>query len=486
MRCCLGLGGLLGVSLGACAAPVEVPAGGYVEVVLPAPATTDGLADIRVADVPVAEFAVDADGAVTALVQGSPLRGKADVVYTYADGSEEVLRNAVEVIGSDEPVLERVVAVGASLTMGVQGGIPSRHGQLHAPTLQVAQALGAYHPMPLLIDPLLEPITASDLGPAPACEVPGVTGHIASQVPRLVTLLAAETGRATYEQARVTPGLTPYNVAVGGSNVSAIVDGVTPGQADELVTGGLVYGGDRIFGTRPEGNQLDMITDIGPTLILNTDFYGNDIIGAILSREVIDETLLTPEDELGANMDRVVEALAGTGAEVFLPTLPRPTLLPATAGATRKEIAAAREQALEDGEDPDAAEAATAADIEARIAVILDRWRFGEERLRSLADQYDNVHVVELAAETELLAQEPPTLAGEDLSLGKLGGLLSTDDLHFSDTGYAFTARVILRALEDELGVSYTPVDLEAVYRGDPYSAPALRTAGVDPADCTP
>ena len=133
---------LLLCALAACTAPVEVPAAGYVEVELPAVDAGTEIGRIVVAGVPVARFSVGSDGAVTALVQGSPNVGRGDVVYTLADGSTVEHRRAVEVVGSDDPLLQRVVAVGASLTMGVQGGTPVANGQLHAPSLQVAQAVG--------------------------------------------------------------------------------------------------------------------------------------------------------------------------------------------------------------------------------------------------------------------------------------------------------------------------------------------------------
>jgi len=474
---------LVGLAAG-CAAPIEVPASGYVDVTLPPPALSSEITGVLVAGVPAASIRTDESGEVTVLVQGSPERGRADVVYVHADGQEEVLKRAVEVVGSEDPVLDRVVAVGASLTMGVQGGIPLRHGQLHAPTLQVAQALGAYHPVPLLVDPLLEPIRPEDLGPAPACIVPDVAGNVASQVPGIINRFAQDDGEATYSDARVTPDLVVYNLGVGGSNVGSIVDGATPGALDESITGGMVYGGDDLFGRRPEGSQYELLLEIEPTVILNTDLYGNDIIGAILASGTIKPSRMTDADVLGQDIDRVTADLAATGAQVFLPTLPRPTLLPATEASRQAEIEQARQDAIDKGEDADAAAEATAADIDARLDVILERWAFANERLRTQVALYDNVHLVDLAAATEELGADPPVLDGEQLVLGKLGGLLSTDDLHFSDTGYAFVADVILERMEEELGVSATPIDLEAVYKGDPYSAKNLREAGVDPVDC--
>lgn len=469
----------------ACSKPVEMSAAGYADLTLWPPIENEPVESVMIAGVPAADIRTEADGSVTVLAQGSPNAGIQDISWTFGDGSTFTQRKAVEVIGREEPLLRRVVAIGASLTMGVQAGIPVRRGQLHAPTLQVAQALDAFHPIPLLIDPLFDPIEVDDFAGPPNCRAPNVNGHIASQVPQLVTRLAEKTGQATYNSALETPGLTVHNYAFGGATVGALADGVEPGRIDQRVTGGLIFGGDITFGGNPEGNQLDAIRELEPSLILNADFYGNDIIGAIVTPSGIRPANLTSESRLRNNIERVTADLASMGAEVFLPNLPDPTLLPTTWETAADEIDKTRAAAIARGDDPDEAEAAVQKDIERRLDIILDRWQAATEALETEAAKYDNVHVVDLAGLVESMRADGPTLNGQRISVDRLGGLLSTDDLHFSDTGYAIVAQALLDEIERVTGVSAEPIDLAAVHAGDPYREEALVERGLDLEACT-
>src|SRR5690606_14452507 len=94
--------------------------------------------------------------ALTFHVQGAPQPGPADLVLHTADG-DRVVRDAFVY---DPPLADvgTLAAVGASLTMGVQGGVPSQRGALMSPSAQVARALGVHHPLPLLVDGLFPSI----------------------------------------------------------------------------------------------------------------------------------------------------------------------------------------------------------------------------------------------------------------------------------------------------------------------------------------
>ena len=56
------------------------------------------------------------------------------------------------------------MALGASLTQGVQGGVPTQHGQLHSPPRYLSVQTGAYLPLPLMVDGLFPTIDAEDIG----------------------------------------------------------------------------------------------------------------------------------------------------------------------------------------------------------------------------------------------------------------------------------------------------------------------------------
>ena len=64
------------------------------------------------------------------------------------------------------------------------------------------------------------------------------------------------------------------------------------------------------------------------------------------------------------------------------------------------------------------------------------------------------------------------------LTARHFGGLLSGDDLHFSDTTYARLANEFAGAINTALGTHLPPVDLEAVLAQDPWSVAKLRAAG--------
>jgi lysophospholipase L1-like esterase len=272
-----------------------------------------------------------------------------------------------------------------------------------------------------------------------------------------------DTGEFGFQFARRDPDLTPRNLGVAGSDVHELVDGPEDLSANLLAH--LVLDPYGAFGSPPPSTPLELAVATDPTLIVSPDIIGNDVLDAITDGSPFDPTAVTPRDKFAAKLQEVIDGLAGTGAEVFLATLPSPSLLPI---ATERAQAARR------------AGVASDAEISEAIAEINAITADYNGLLRSTAAAYPNVHIVDLAAEVERLGDTPLVVRGETLTIGRFGGLVSLDGVHFTDTGYAHLANLFLKSIADNLGVVVPPIDLDAVSEGDPYSPSALRAAGLE------
>ncbi|MFZ5478295.1 MAG: SGNH/GDSL hydrolase family protein [Myxococcota bacterium] len=306
------------------------------------------------------------------------------------------------------------------------------------------------------------------LGPPPDCAVPDIAEFVYDAAQDVVLrLVDPETGEFSYRLARVDPDLAPGDVAVGGTHVAELLDG--PTELATTILAHLVYDPDGGLADPPPYAQIELVEAASPTIVLSTDLLGNDVINAILMGERIDPAAVTPYEEVEPDLREALARLAGTGAEVFVANLPRPSTLPATAERKRAEVEAGT---------------ATEAEVDARIAEI----DAAGERLNALlADEaaaYPNVHVVDLYAHTADVAANGMEVGGEQLHSGKLGGLLSLDGVHFSDVGYAAVGALFVRAINAELGTEVPEPDLAAIMETDPYALAALREAGIEPDDC--
>lgn len=477
---------LLAAALAGCQADsIQLAQTGYVWIELPIPVDVPpgAVQGVEVAGVPVAGIRVEQDR-LEILPQGAPLPGPADAVLALEGGEGVTLRRAVTYLPAADG-FERLAAVGASLSMGAQGGAITARGQLVSPSMQIARSAGAYFPAPVVVDELMRPIAPDDIGPPPSCKLPSLSSFLVGQGPRLLQRLRdPDTGIASYRQGRVSPELTVHNLAAAGSRVVDLAGSPRSDDFGVAFSSGLVYALDQPFGVAPTQSQLDILEPLDPTVVICTDLFGNDIVGGISNGEWIDVGGVTPEAELLDGIDAVVERLVATGAQVFVPTLPRPTLLPATLERTLDELAEVRDQAERRGEDPGAAVAARAEQIELRLQEILRIWELANARVTQAAAAYDTVHLVDLAREVDRVAEQPPVLNGEQLGLGKFEGLLSTDGLHFGDVGYALVAGAFVEVMERELGIELEPVDLEQVHAADPFGPGALRDAGFAIDEC--
>ena len=436
----------------------SLPATGYEAVLLDtwaADVDPESVAGVRVGGVEAYGLAVTEDGLLSAVVQGGA-PGEAAVALTGADGSVAELGVLVYEAPAD-PVFERMVGFGASVSAGTWNSAPAPAAQLAGPTFRVAQAVGAPMPLPLFREGLWEEMQIDAISPSPACTYADVGDFILGSIVRISGELSDPDGGLDFRSARETPDVEARNVAVGNLLLEHIVHGVPEDDPTFAFLQYLSFPGDAEgFGDDTGPSQIERIEALEPSLVLSLDFFGNDLVHPLLNQDHVDLSQLTDEADFAADMEELVERLAATGAEVFLGNMPRPDRLPrvTTSGFTEDEMAPVLEAVV-------------------RFNEILD----------AEAGRHSNVHVVDLYTWVE--GQLGGVAVGDQvLSFGPYGGLVSYDGLHFSDVGAALYAQFALEAIEAELGLTLPDVPVEAIAAESPFGPAAVEAAGFSVTDC--
>lgn len=402
---------------------------------------------------------------LTVTVQGAPEAGPA-TVQLWAGDAEITLEQPLTYAEPIDPRFQRLVVVGASLGMGVQSGVPNTHGQLHGPAAVLAAQLGAWVPPPLLVEGLFRQIEPEDLGPPPDCALPDITALAASAAAESMALMRdPDSGEFGFYHARIDPDIEVHNLAVGGSTVCDVVNG--PGDFGENFVSALVYEPYDALGETVSQSQLDVALALAPTAVVAFDMTGNDLIDMVLG-ETLDPSLATPEDEYTACLAEFM-GLADTGAEIWVANAPDVNALPYGQQLARRLVS---EGTLSSEE---------VAALQDEISAVVERYN---GLLAEAAAPYPNVHLVDVHARVETIRAEGLVVGEETLAIGLLGGLLSLDGLHFSDTGYAMLADTVTAQIAADLGLELPEIDLEAVLAADPYSPDALRAEGLEPGAC--
>ncbi len=441
------------------ATPSTASSFGYVDVTF----TVDDvnaadIASVQVGGIPAYDLR-PGDGAITVTVQGSPVSGSVPVVFLLSDGESLTYDDAF----TYEPPLAdlgEVWAVGASVAMGAQGGAVDQWGQLRSPSAVVARQLGAYHPLPLLVTPFMPLIGAGDIGPAPECEVPDLDGFANTAAALALAVMEASDG-PDFRLARVSPDLQPQNTSVAGTNMTELADGYDAGDFGQQFLAHLVLDPGAALLDPVRVQQLDVLEQGDPGIILLPDLIGNDLIDAVKASDVLDPSLARGPDQVGERLDTLIDGFAATGAQVFVANMPWLSTTPLAHDVARGMI---------EGGTPASEVDALMAEIDTITAELNDH-------LAAAGARHDNVHVIDAAAQVQEMVAGVQ-VGAETLTPDKFGGLISTDGVHFSDTGYALMANGFLDAIEDELGVSAPRADLEAVLATDRFSPAALSESG--------
>ncbi len=467
--------------VGSCAAddeqivsPASGAKSGYYDVRLVPPGLTPAeIVEVRFGGIKAYDLRVD-DAALQVTIQGHPHSGPVDIELDTETGSQ-VLPDAFEYLPALDPRFERIAAVGASLSQGVQNGVPTAHGGLYSPPAQLARQLQGYMPLPILVDPLFPEMTVDDIGPPPACDRPSIESFVVMSAGDALDVLLRG-----FQHGRVDPELEAHNVAVGGFKLENVLRGPSMDVIGGDFIARLVYSPLE----DPTDTQLDIVEDLHPTLIVSTDLYGNDAIAPFVSGSGIRLEESTPLEQFEPDLQETIERLAATGAEVFVANIPRPSLLPVALAKKRSLIEDAVAAAREAGED----EARAAFDSEQladeAIQAVDTRARAYNDLLETFVARYTNVHVVDMAARTEEVEMDGLLVSGTTLTVKKFGGLLGLDSIHFTDTGYAFLANLFVSAINDVLGTAVPEIDLTAVLANDRSSPKVLAEMGFDPTLC--
>ena len=209
--------------------------------------------------------------------------------------------------------------------------------------------------------------------------------------------------------------------------------------------------------------MVDRAVALAPTLVMTTDLFDNDLIHANSGGKPLTDGL-TPFDVFKPALETTLSRLEATGAEVFIGNAPDATLM--------DYFRVGQAQALRDQGYPDA-------DVLAWLDEIRRRTTQFNAELDAAALRHPRVHVVDLHT---LMGQTYVTGVEVDeqlLSPLHLGGLLSIDNIHFSDTGYALLAQLFIDAINRDLGTRLPAVDVAAVHREDPFASEKLRAQGL-------
>lgn len=457
---------LLALGCGPSPASLAVgPAFGHFEVRLrdPALAAVPEPWTVRVGGVAAYAVRREGDDVVRFVVQGHPVPGLHEVEVT-GRGARHVA-GQLEYEAPRHPAFARVVAFGASLTMGTQDATIHARTQRSGPATQVARQAGAYLGLPLLHEGFLPALTPDDFDLSTCEERDDLFATLGRRaLEELLPKLKDREGNIVIRRMRVDPSLEVTNVAIGGSRVTEVV-GHPPGLFAQVLehlvwnpnvdTAGLV--------SPPPETQLDRVVALAPTLVVSTDLIGNDYNNVDLSVAGVPSLeAVTREADFTAALRTVLGRLDATGAHVFLATGPDATLLP----RYDAKVAALRAQGFSDAEARGWRD-----ELRARIG------RFNAILLAEAA-QHPRVRVVDLAAKVQEVFERGLDVGGTHLGPAPFGGLLSLDGMHFSDTGYAVLANAFLEAMNEELGAALPLVDVKAVHAADPYAVAALRAAG--------
>jgi len=392
---------------------------------------------------PAIDLTLTDDGKLSVLVQGSPVPGPVPV-RIETQTKTHLLPAQFTYLPNQDPLFDQVIAFGASLTQGVQDGTPTHDGVLDSPAMALSRSLGAYMPHPVLVHGLFPTLDLDSVGPAPECDAEDVADFIVAALPEVLASLADPNDGPSYRLGRVDPDLEVHNLAAGNFMIDDMLLGP---EADEIVQSflaGLSLDPNGAFMSPPDVTMIETVEQRFPSLIVSMDLMGNDVLNRTSIESV--EPLLPI----------LMERLAMTGAEVFLADMPDPALLHGVINGSGTS-----------GDDQ----------------VLADQYN---DLLQQEAERYPNVHIVPLATNARALAKDGIWVEDQEINLHMLGGIISFDGLHFSATGYAFTAQLFVDTINDVLGTDVPDVDLASVVERDFHTPDAIRDAGRDPTECWP
>ncbi len=386
---------------------------------------------------------------VSLTVQGALDPGDADLTLLGVNATK-TFKRAFHYDAARVPA-SQWAAFGASLTQGVQSNGIDPHSQINNVSGQLARAAGVWLALPLFSPGVVPALSPNDI---PADCAPA--GVVAPSIGAIVQALTAPDGSVDLSLARIDQSLATRNFAVGGSLFNDIMRGAAfPESIIEHVVDDPMLTLAAML--NPETtSQIDRLEKLDPDLAFCADLLGNDAANAVLHSDVAASrmTPLTTITPLLAELARRLGALHG---QFFIANVFDMTKLPHVA-----QLQAASTDA------PDVFAAKVAA-VDTQVAAY-------NQALVAAFAAYANLHLVDVFTLTDTAAQGID-VGGEHLTLAHLGGLLSLDDFHFTDTGYAYLANAFIAAINQATSRTIPAIDLVAVHATDALSPSALRPA---------
>ena len=429
--------------------------------------TAPEISDVLIGESPAISLVALNERKLRFQVHGSPVAGNASVRLFRHDGAEIPSGVVFKFLPPNTTETMSIGAIGASLTQGVQRGVPSTTSILAGPAARFAQQLGVYFPLPLLIPDAFREMEVSDLGPPPYCNPPALDTFQQEQAIDLIDSMTTEEGRFDFALGRLSPDIQTHNYAVGGMRVRELLDGPPNNDIALNFLSHLVYQPSGGLGTPLVYSQMDMLELLSPRVVICFDCLGNDLIEGMINNEPFDLSEQTPMGTLLSDVDALVARLAALPSFVFIATLPKPNVLPFFELKKTRLVA---EDIQPNADD--------------LLAQLGRQAETVNARLRQRAEVYENVHVVDLAAIADAWLENGVRVGEETLYIEPLGGLVGLDGLHFTDVGYALLANAFIDTFNAALGENVARIDVSSVRDADRERPAALISAGLRVENC--
>ncbi|HWE28291.1 MAG TPA: hypothetical protein VHB97_09830 [Polyangia bacterium] len=393
---------------------------------------------------------------VTVTVQGAPKPGRYDIVIRGKNGIT-IQHNLFTYDPPPSGIRPTWMAFGASFTQGTESMGIDPHTQVLGVSGQIANAAGVFLGLPLFNPQVTTPMQPSDFYPN-CVQIPG-TADVTKSLTTVAT--SPDTGLFDLRYARLDWTMKNRNVAVGGATVSDILNGVHGAKAllAHIVNDPDIDYSDAIS---PETtSMIDRVEALDPDIGFTTDLLGNDLDAAVTQPDDLDPTMITPIDQITPMLQTMMQRLGKLHGDYFIANMPSLTFVP--------HVRDLRQRLVDAGKDTTAFDAKAA-----QIDAATDAYN---QALIAAVAPYPNLHIVDFKQYVADV-KGGVTVAGDRLTVDHWGGLLSLDDLHLTDTGYALYAQKFIDAINAVEHTQIAPIDVAAVHAQDQLAPAKTRPAG--------
>jgi len=393
---------------------------------------------------------------VTVTVQGAPRPGRYDIVIRGNRG-KTIQHNLFTYDPAVAGVPPTWMAFGASFTQGTESNGIDPHTQIYGVSGQIANAAGVFLGLPLFNPQVTPPLQPTDFY-SDCTQIPG-TGAGATTLTTVTS--SPDTGYADLRLGRLDWTLKNRNVAVGGAKVNDILNGCNGVIAllAHIVNDPDIDYSDVL--SQETTSMIDRVVALDPDIGFTTDLLGNDIDAAVVQPDDLAPELITPIENVAPLLQTMMQRLGRLHGQYFIANMPSLTFVP--------HVVALRQQLVAEGKDTSAFDAKAAA-----IDAVTEQYN---QALHDAMAPYPNLHVVDFKQYVADV-KGGVTVGGEALTVAHFGGLISLDDLHLTDTGYALYAQKFIDAINAVEHTAIPPIDVEAVHAQDKLAPGKLRAAG--------